>query len=340
MLTASNPLNLLRVYQSARAVPSQALNIYIDHHQCICYHLPTHMRANVSDLDLRLLRIFIAVVDAKGLSDAQTTLNIGQPTISTHLATLEARVGFRLCERGRSGFHLTPRGEKFVAAARSLLSTITDFGISVRNMDKTLVGNLRIGLIDHAPTTLLQQVSSSVAAFRKRSEAVRFSLSVRPPRDLEDQLIHGELDLAFSYFWRHLPRMEYRNLFKERQIACCGRGHPLFSKAGMVLAEEAADHEWTWRSYPLPNAAVVRPHDSVTAVADDMEAVAILIMSGRYLGYLPEEFAEPYIGKKLLAPLNPKLLRYDVKFEMVHPRQTGKDDVLLAFLQDLKQAHT
>ena len=78
---------------------------------------------------------------------------------------------------------------------------------------------------------------------------------------------------------------------------------------------------------------MVRPHESVTAVADDMEAVAILIMSGRYLGYLPEQYAEPYISKKLLAPLNPKALTYDVKFEMVYRRPSVKDDVLLAFLQ-------
>ena len=293
------------------------------------------MRAKVSDLGLRLSGSF-SRWSMPGLSEAQAALNIGQPTISTHLATLEARVGFRLCERGRSGFHLTPKGEKFVSAARNLLSTVTDFGNAVRNMDKTLVGNLRLGLIDHAPTALMQQVSGSIAAFRKRSEAVRFSISVRPPRDLEEQLIHGELDLVFSYFWRRLPSMEYKNLFKERQIACCGHGHPLFAKAGSVTCEEAAEHEWTWRSYPLPNTVMVRPHESVTAVADDMEAVAILIMSGRYLGYLPEQYAEPYISKKLLAPLNPKALTYDVKFEMVYRRPSVKDDVLLAFLQDLK----
>ena len=294
------------------------------------------MRAKVSDLDLRLLRIFLAVVDAKGLSEAQGTLNIGQPTISTHLATLEARVGFRLCERGRSGFQLTPKGEKFVSAARTFLNTVTDFGVSVRNMDKTLVGTLRLGLIDHAPTGLMQQVSNSVAAFRRRSEAVRFSIAVHPPRELEERLIHGELDLVFSYFWRHLPSMEYKYLFKERQIACCGHGHPLYDRAGAVTTEEAAEHEWTWRSYPLPNAVVVRPHESVTAVADDMEAVAILIMSGRYLGYLPEQFAEPFVSRKLLAPLNAKVLTYDVKFEMVYRRPAAKDEVLLAFLQDLK----
>src|ERR1700761_475616 len=185
------------------------------------------MRAQVSDLDLRLLRIFLAVVDAKGLSGAQGTLNIGQPTISTHLATLEARIGFRLCERGRSGFRLTPKGQKFVSAARGFLNDVTNFGNAVRSMDKTLVGQLRLGLIDHAPTVLMQRISASIAAFRKRSEAVRFSIFVRPPRDLEEQLIHGEVDLVFSYFWRRLPSMEYRNLFKERQIACCGHGHPL-----------------------------------------------------------------------------------------------------------------
>jgi DNA-binding transcriptional LysR family regulator len=294
------------------------------------------MRAKVSDLDLRLLRIFLAVVDAKGLSEAQSTLNIGQPTISTHLATLEARVGFRLCERGRSGFQLTPKGETFVLAARSFLSGVTDFGNAVRNMDKMLVGNLRLGLIDHAPTALMQQVSESIAAFRKRSEAVRFSISVRPPRDLEEQLIQGDVDLVFSYFWRRLPNMEYKYLFKERQIACCGYGHPLFATAGSVSSEEVTEHEWTWRSYPLPNAVKVRPHESATAVADDMEAVAILIMSGRYLGYLPEQYAEPFIQKKLLAPLNSRVLMYDVKFEMVHRPPSNKDDVLLAFLQDLK----
>ncbi|MGC2400062.1 MAG: LysR family transcriptional regulator [Acidobacteriaceae bacterium] len=294
------------------------------------------MRAQVSDLDLRLLRIFLAVVDAKGLSEAQATLNIGQPTISTHLATLEARVGFRLCERGRSGFHLTPKGEKFVAAARGFLNGVTDFGNAVRNMDKTLVGQLRLGLIDHAPTALMQQISASITAFRKRSEAVRFSIAVRPPRDLEEQLIHGEVDLVFSYFWRRLPSMEYRYLFKERQIACCGHGHPLFPRAGSVTSEEAAEHEWTWRSYPLPNTQLVRPHESVTAVADDMEAVAILIMSGRYLGYLPEQYAAPYIDKKLLAPLNPRTLTYDVKFELVYRRPGAKDEVLSTFLQDLK----
>ncbi len=99
--------------------------------------------------------------------------------------------------------------------------------MSVRNMDKTLVGNLRLGLIDHAPTRPDATGQHSIAAFRKRSEAVRFSIAVRPPRDLEEQLIQGELDLVFSYFWRHLPSMEYKIPF-QRAADCLLRARASF----------------------------------------------------------------------------------------------------------------
>ena len=296
------------------------------------------MRANISDLDLRLIRVFVAVVEARGLSEAQAKLNIGQPTISTHLATLEARVGFRLCERGRSGFRLTPKGERFLAAANALLSNVTDFGVTVRNMDKTLVGNLRIGLIDHPPGRMMTQVSSGIAAFRKRNEAVRFTIAVLPPPRLEELLTQGELDLALSYFWRHLPGTQYHPLFKERQIACCGAGHRLFEQAGRVTREEAALFEWTWRSYPLPDAVTITSSSEVRAVADDMDAVAILVMTGRYLGYLPEHLAKPYINRKLLAPLNPAVFGYDVQFEMAHRHHAGRNEVFSAFFKDFTSA--
>jgi DNA-binding transcriptional LysR family regulator len=68
------------------------------------------MLTTVSDLDVRLIRVFLAIVDAGGLSAAQVSLNVGQPTLSSQLATLETRLGFTLCERGRGGVRLTVKG--------------------------------------------------------------------------------------------------------------------------------------------------------------------------------------------------------------------------------------
>ena len=297
------------------------------------------MQVNLFDLDLRLIRLFLGVVDAGGISAAQATLNLGQPTISTHLATLEARLGFRLCERGRSGFRLTSKGTKFAHASRQLLNTLSDFNVAVRNMDRKLVGTLNIGLIDHLPVSQAARISNAIAQFGQRDQAVKCSIIVRPSRDLEEQLLNGQVHIAFGYFWHRIPSLEYTQMFVEHQIACCGRGHPLFSRAGKVSASEVTKHEWAWRSYPLPEASLSTPPQHVTAIADDMGAVAVLVMSGRHLAYLPEHFAAPYIKERLVAPLNPSILSYNVPFQRATRRRSSRNDVLQAFLQDLTSSH-
>lgn len=80
------------------------------------------MLSNLTDFDLRLIRVFLAVADAQGVTAAQSILNVGQSTISSQLATLETRLGFRLCERGRGGFSLTSKGERLASSARRLFT--------------------------------------------------------------------------------------------------------------------------------------------------------------------------------------------------------------------------
>ena len=105
------------------------------------------MLGTVSELDLRLIRVFLTVVEAGGISAAQTALNTTQPTISAQLATLEARVGFRLCERGRGGFSVTPKGGQFVDAARRLLAAAEGFRVEVQHINRKVSGNINIGLL-------------------------------------------------------------------------------------------------------------------------------------------------------------------------------------------------
>ena len=59
------------------------------------------------DVDLKLLRVFETIVKCGGFSAAQAALNVGQSTISEQMTQLEARLGVKLCQRGRSGFRLT-----------------------------------------------------------------------------------------------------------------------------------------------------------------------------------------------------------------------------------------
>ncbi len=197
------------------------------------------MFSQLTDLDLRLIRVFLAIVDAGGVSPAQATLNVGQSTISTQLATLETRLGYRLCERGRGGFSLTARGEQFIDAARALLSAVDTFGMQARNVGRKLVGTLDIGMIGHTPVSASARISDAIGRFRARDQSVRFSILVRSPGELEELLLNGRIQIGIGYFWHRVPSLEYTEVFAEDQFAYCAKGHPLFASSRRSAARRS-----------------------------------------------------------------------------------------------------
>ncbi len=288
-----------------------------------------------TDLDLRLTRIFFAVVNAGGLSAAQHALNMRQPTISSHIADLEMRLGYRLCERGRKGFRLTPKGERFLHVARRYLNLLGELNIEARNIDRELVGILNLGLIGNAPAAQNALLSRAISQFRRRDEAVQINVTINSPDLIEDLLENGQLHAAIGYFWRRVPVLEYRHLFSERQVAYCGRGHALFADSGICTIEQLSGQSWASRRYPVPTAPQLPPNSRITASADNMEANLILVLSGKHLGYLPDHFAEPYCKAGDLAPLNPDMLSYGVDFHLALRRDYKADPVVSAFIEDL-----
>ena len=67
---------------------------------------PRTFNGKMSDGDIRLLRVFCAVVRCGGFAAAESELQLGLPSISRYIKDLETRLGVRLCRRGRVGFSL------------------------------------------------------------------------------------------------------------------------------------------------------------------------------------------------------------------------------------------
>jgi DNA-binding transcriptional LysR family regulator len=76
-----------------------------------CWSGSESVMLGMSEVDLRLIRVFVAVADSHGFTAAQSELGMVTSTISNHVAALEQRLGTRLCQRGRGGFMLTPEGQ-------------------------------------------------------------------------------------------------------------------------------------------------------------------------------------------------------------------------------------
>lgn len=289
----------------------------------------------VSDTDLRLLRIFADVVRCKGLSAAQVELNLSVSSISCYIATLEQRLGVRLCNRGRSGFALTEKGEVIYREAQRLFAVVDEFAMTASEVRGQLSGTLRIGHVDCTVSDGNAPMTRALRRFNSREHDVRIELSIAPPADLQRRVLDGQLHLAIACFPADMPRLATVPLYDEVNRFYCSSRHPLFEKDPVSL-DDIHDARVVarsyWRGADLLRLGVHREAASV----DIMEAQAMLILSGAYLGYLPEHYAAPWVAENELRCLLPGELSYVAPFSMISRRGGTPPAIVRQFIDDLQ----
>lgn len=294
------------------------------------------MLGQVHDPDLHLLRLFVTVVEAGGFSAAQGVLGLSQPTISQRMAQLEARLGYRLCSRGKGGFHLTEKGALLLDAARGLLLNIEQFRQQANGVAGRLLGTVRIGMAENQDRAVSLKLAAAIAAFRRREEAVQLELISAPPAELERLLLEQRLDYAISYFSGNQAAFDYQPLFEERQRLYCGKGHELFGEAGVgrerLLAMDQVRHPYRFLKGGEPFQS-----ERSMAVAEQIESVLTFILSGRHIGYLPCHCAQAWEAEGLLWALDPGL-DFVVPFTLARHRAQAVGEAQQAFAQDLLAA--
>jgi LysR family transcriptional regulator, transcriptional activator for bauABCD operon len=290
--------------------------------------------ARVSDADLRLLRIFATVVDCKGFAAAQAELNLSAPSISSYIAALEQRLGVRLCSRGRSGFELTDKGAIIHREAQRLFAAVEEFTASAGAVRGRLTGNLRLGVVDCTVTDAASPLREAFRRFNARDHEVRVELTIQAPQDLQRGVLDGRLNLAIGSFPVRIAALTSQPLYRERNAFYCGAGHPLFARETVTL-DDIRSHRVVargyWRRADLSRIGIERE----AAMVDNMEAQAILILSGAYLGYLPEHYAAPWQAQRLVRSLLPEELAYEAPFVLIARRGSAPIAVVRQFVDDL-----
>ncbi|WP_395014836.1 LysR family transcriptional regulator [Dongia sp.] len=297
------------------------------------------MLANLSEGDIRLLRVFAKVVEAGGFSAAQIELNVSQSTISTHMTALEQRLRVRLCERGRSGFKLTEKGTLIYEASQRLFAAIDAFRSEAGAARNCLLGKLTVGIVDNLANNPNCRLHEAIAAFNASAPEVQISLQIAAPTELERAVLEGRFDLGLGACGQHSPYLDYEDLFEERQVLYCGRGHPLFERHAAVTVADLKDQQFARRAYAAPNRFPSGVRLTSTAIADLMESVALFILSGRYIGFLPDHFAAQWIETDRMRPLVEKKLGYQNPIYLTIRKTEQKPQILEAFLKELYRAH-
>jgi DNA-binding transcriptional LysR family regulator len=295
------------------------------------------MLSQLRDLDLQLLRLFVTVAECGGFSAAQGQLGIGQSTISTQMAKLETRLGFRLCERGKGGFSLTTKGEQVLKATYRLLQAIDIFKDEAQGMADKLLGELHIGLSEALDAQVLERIGNAIGLFRRRNQAVRIELLSAQPAELERRLLQDQLQLAIGYFSGNQSALDHQPLFSERQVLYCSSKHPLFGR-NHISRDDLANCDLVYHPYRFITATQPLQTGQSSGHSEQVEGCLALILSGAHIGYLPEHIAAPWLATGRLRPLLPDALSFSVQFHLASHRGRHPGDAQRAFIEDLQAA--
>jgi DNA-binding transcriptional LysR family regulator len=285
------------------------------------------------DLDLRQIRIFRAIAESQGLTGAELVLNLSQSRISASLSDLEARLGLRLCRRGRSGFALTEAGHVLYEASSDLFEAVDRFCNRVGAVSDNLKRVLRLGTVDALVTNQELSLSRTLLEFRRQAPSVMVDFAIAGPEELERHLVAGGRDVIVVPSLNRRADLDYLPLFEEKQSLYCAPSHPLAAQGDSDIPTEALSR------YPFVARGYLHSHDlqrighrGAEATVEAMEAQLILILTGEFFGYLPAHYARAWVNQGQLHCIQDRRFSYDSTFYAVSQRTGAENPLVRRFL--------
>jgi LysR family transcriptional regulator, transcriptional activator for bauABCD operon len=293
----------------------------------------------LSDIDIRLLRIFTTIVDCNGFQNAQTALNMAPSTLSAHLSNLEGRLGSRLCERGRRGFRLTHAGEETYSAAQDLFRSLEGFGAAMARVHGQQKARLRLGVIDTVESFDELGLKDAIAAFAAAHPDAFLDLEIMSPEQLQRSLSDGRRDLVIGPAFRAGAGVVYRDLLTEDHRLYCGREHPWFdlpdARIGLPDFQKAS---FSVRAYQYFDDTYKLGGVRARASVSNMEAQEVLILSGAFVGFLPTHRGERAVAKGSMRAVKPREWTLQSRFAVAYEASTGPSVLKRSFAEALARA--
>lgn len=144
------------------------------------------------DLEIDLLRAFVAVAETGGFTAAAEVVGRSQSAVSQKILRLEETLGRRVFERTSRSLTLTQDGEKLLVMARRMLE-LND--VAVRALLEPAAGNLRLGVSEDFVPNLLPGM---LARFQRLYPGLHLELKTGLSCELLAAYDAGQLDAVIA----------------------------------------------------------------------------------------------------------------------------------------------
>jgi len=186
---------------------------------------------------LRQLLYFVAAGETCSVKLAAERLNISQPSVSTAIAQIEEEFDLQLFVRHHAqGLSLTPAGERFLQAAKTLLDQTEELHNVADEVAGSISGPLNIGSFRTYAPLIISEVCKG---FLDQYPRVKLHVSEGDEAQLVAKLRKAEIGLAITYSQNLTEDIAFEPLAELPTYALLPADHALAGTAPVKLSQLA-----------------------------------------------------------------------------------------------------
>ena len=173
-------------------------------------------------MNLRNIKIFLTVAEAKNMSKAARILYMSQPAISQSISELEQEYGCKLFIRNHKNLEFTYAGLVFSEYAEKIISLADDLKLKMSEIADSRLGHLNIG----ASTTIgIYIMPEIMAEFKKTYPQINLSLIINNSDVIEQMVLDYKLDVGFVEGENYAPELDCHPFLDDSLCLICSNEH-------------------------------------------------------------------------------------------------------------------
>lgn len=191
-------------------------------------------------MEIRQLKAFLAIAEAKTFTAGARRVNVTQAAISMQIRQLEEEVGLQLFTRTPRRVILTEAGEYLLERARKILREHDSALAEIAEVAGAEFGRLRIGTA--SGTFAMNQLPAILQSLKAKFPNSELTVSSGTSQRLVDKMMHGELDTAFVSLPVDNSNISTESLFADEIVAIAHPDHPLANEKYISAATLAGEN--------------------------------------------------------------------------------------------------
>ena len=176
-------------------------------------------------MEIRQLRAFVAIAESGTFTAGALRVHVTQAAISMQIRQLETEIGAKVFVRAPRHVILTEAGEQLLRRARHILREHDAALDEIAELAGAERGRLRIG--SASAMVLSEQLPAILKELRKQHPAAEISVISGTSEVLVDQILGGEVDVAFVSLPVDVRGIKTERLSQDQLVAIASPRHKL-----------------------------------------------------------------------------------------------------------------